>query len=127
MLNRDKVIESFHQLGFVPRVGEFEDRILIQKCVLLLQLKGLGTTCPYRLHTREPYSEESNMEAFADRPGFESPISRGALDRDEQAIVAEFGETFELRPNRSRWRGRTRASSAATASTMSRRIAGPGS
>ena len=40
MLNRDKVIESFHRLGFAPRVGEFEDRILIQKCVLLLQLAG---------------------------------------------------------------------------------------
>ncbi len=99
LLNRDKVIESFHQLGFVPRVGEFEDRILIQKSVLLLQLKGLGTTYPYRLHLRGPYSEELNLEAFAHRPEFESPMARGALDRDERAIVAEFGATFELRPN----------------------------
>jgi hypothetical protein len=44
MLNRDKVIESFHQLGFAPRVKEFEDRILIQKCVLLLQLAGLSSS-----------------------------------------------------------------------------------
>lgn len=99
MLNRDKVIESFHQLGFSPRVGEFEDRILIQKCVLLLQLRGLGTTYPYRLHIRGPYCVELNREAFAHRDEFEAPASRGALDEKERAIVAEFGETFELRPN----------------------------
>ena len=99
MLNRDKVIESFHQLGFAPRVGEFEDRMLIQKCVLLLQLKGLGTTYPYRLHIRGPYCEELNLEAFAHRPEFEAPIAKDALCDEERAIVAEFGETFELRPN----------------------------
>ncbi len=99
MLNRDKVIESFHRLGFSPRVGEFEDRILIQKCVLLLQLKGLGTSYPYRLHIRGPYSEELNLEAFAHRAEFEAPAPRGVLDERERAIVAGFGEIFELRPN----------------------------
>lgn len=99
MLNRDRVIESFHQLGFAPRVGEFEDRILIQKCVLLLQLKGLRTGYSYRLYIRGPYCEELNREVFAHRAEFESPVSRGTLDEKEQAIVAAFGETFDLRPN----------------------------
>ncbi|HQJ88389.1 MAG TPA: hypothetical protein PLY91_07605 [Methanoregulaceae archaeon] len=99
MLNRDKVIESFHQLGFAPRVEAFEDRILIQKCVLLLQLGGLGTTYPYRLHIRGPYCVELNREAFAHRAEFEAPGQRDVLDEKERAIVAAFGETFELRPN----------------------------
>ncbi len=99
MPNREKVVESFHRLGFAPRVEEFEDRILIQKSVLLLQLAGLGTTYPYRLHIRGPYCLELNREAFAHRDEFESPASRGALDDEERAIVAAFGETFELRPN----------------------------
>lgn len=84
---------------FAPRVEEFEDRILIQKCVLLLQLAGLGTTYPYRLHIRGPYCVELNREAFANHAEFETPAPRGALDDEERAIVAEFGETFELRPN----------------------------
>ena len=128
MLNRDKVIESFHRLGFAPRVGEFEDRILIQKCVLLLQLRGLGTTYPYRLHIRGPYCVELNREAFAHHAEFEAPGPRGALDEEERAIVAEFGETFELRPNRARGGRDVRVlRQPATASTPSRRTAGRGS
>ena len=99
MLNRNRVIESFHQLGFSPRVEAFEDRILIQKSVLLLQLAGLKTTYPYRLHIRGPYCVELNREAFAHHGEFEAPAPRGALDENERAIVAAFGETFELRPN----------------------------
>jgi len=61
-----KVLAAFKILNFFPNIESFEDRIIIQKTIFLLQLKELdfGYT-DYDLFLRGPYSPNLTDDMFA--------------------------------------------------------------
>lgn len=61
-----KVLGAFKIMNFIPSIESFEDRIIVQKTVFLLQLKELdfGYT-DYNLFLRGPYSPHLTKDMFA--------------------------------------------------------------
>lgn len=64
--NFPKVLAAFEVLRFVPSIESFEDRIIIQKSIYLLQVKELdfGYT-DFDLFLRGPYSPHLTEDMFA--------------------------------------------------------------
>ena len=64
--NFPKVLGAFKIMDFVPNIDSFEDRIIVQKSIFLLQLKELdfGYT-DYDLFLRGPYSPHLTKDMFA--------------------------------------------------------------
>lgn len=99
-MNLDKVAACFKALGFKPKIDDFEDRLVIQKAVYLLQLKGVKTGFEYRLYVRGPYSRELTEQVYSNKKKLEHLEVAESLTNAESRNVAEFKELFgELKPS----------------------------
>lgn len=96
MSNAEKVIAILKAIGFSPKIGNFEDRLKLQKIVYLLQKKGLTTGYHYDLNVRGPYSNELTKEYFQLHRDFDSLNTPCKLSEKEGAWALEFKELFEL-------------------------------
>lgn len=94
-----KIIATFKELGFQPKVNNFEDRLIVQKLVYLLQLKGLNTQFNYGLHIRGPYSKALANELFNHKKEFEELKTEVQLDPKEAKAAHELKELFGLTPS----------------------------
>lgn len=99
MKDFSKVVACFKALGFRPKIDEFEHRLIIQKAVYLLQLKGVKTGFDYNLYARGPYSPDLAREFFEQRKQFERLETSAKLSSSERQIVQELKELFELKPS----------------------------
>jgi hypothetical protein len=52
MGKQKKVIAFFKELGFEFRISRFDDRLIAQKLVCLLDLKGVNLGYPYSIYVR---------------------------------------------------------------------------
>ncbi|MBI3587777.1 hypothetical protein HY095_01140 [Candidatus Micrarchaeota archaeon] len=94
MGDRNKLIAWFREIGFKPRVDDFQDRLVAQKIVFLLELKKLHAGFKYNLHVRGPYSPELAHELFSHKREFESLNTSAELSASEKEKVDEFKELF---------------------------------
>jgi len=99
MNDKDKVIAWFKRLGFQPKIDNFQDKLIAQKTVYLLQLKGLGTKFHYGFHVRGPYSRELTNELYANRRDFEQGITGIQPSAREEKVLDEFKTLFEMKPS----------------------------
>jgi len=96
----DKVIACLKALNFKPKVENFEHRLIIQKAVYLLQLKGVKTGFGYHLYVRGPYSKELTDQVYASKKKFENLESPASLSNAESRDIQEFKELFgEFKPS----------------------------
>ena len=58
-------MRAFEVLNFLPCIESFEDRIIIQKSIFLLQLKELDFGYTYFFSLRGPYSTNLTEDMFA--------------------------------------------------------------
>ena len=99
-MNLDKIVACFKALGFKPDVDNFEHRLIIQKAVYLLQLKGVKTGAEYHLYVRGPYSRELTDQVYSNKKKVEQLETSASLTSGETKNLEEFKELFgELKPS----------------------------
>jgi hypothetical protein len=98
MENRKKLIAFFKELGFSMDIAKFDDRLIAQKLVCLLELKGvdLGYSCS--LYVRGPYSPDLTQDLYAFTPEFGNLETGSRLNPAEKDIARELGRIFGLKP-----------------------------
>jgi uncharacterized protein YwgA len=98
MENRKKLIAFFKELGFELDISRFDDRLVAQKIVCLLDLKGieLGYTCS--MYVRGPYSPDLTQDLFEFTNEFENLKTDVRLSTSEKEIAGELGMIFGLKP-----------------------------
>ena len=97
MENRKKVIAFFKELGFEFDISRFDDRLVAQKIVCLLDLKGidLGYTCS--MYVRGPYSPDLTQDLFEFTNEFENLKTDVRLSAPEKETAGELGRIFGLK------------------------------
>lgn len=99
MGNREKVIACFQELGFKLNIAEFRDRLIAQKLVCLLELKGVNTGYPCSIYVRGPYSPDLTKDLFDHMDEFVSFQTKVSLTPEESEKVRELKRLFGLSPN----------------------------
>ncbi|OQA31670.1 MAG: hypothetical protein BWY55_00354 [archaeon ADurb.Bin336] len=95
----EKIITCMKQINFKPNIKNFNDKLIIQKIVFLLQEKGIDCGANYGLYIRGPYSPNLTNCMYNEKEKFESLKSNKKLTQKEETILNEFKEVFpELTP-----------------------------
>jgi uncharacterized protein YwgA len=99
MKDKDKIIAYLKQIGFKIDPDEFDNRLIIQKIVYLLKLKGMnigyyyGT--PY-FEKRGVYSKELADDYCNNASDFRGLVTNYDLKEDEHETIREFRSIFEI-------------------------------
>lgn len=93
-----KLIAFFRELGFSFNISQFDDRLIAQKLVCLLELKGvdLGYSCS--LYVRGPYSPDLTQDLYAFTREFETLDTNSRLTPKEKEVAGDLGRIFGLKP-----------------------------
>ncbi len=97
-MNTDKVIACLKEMGFKPKISKFDDKIVIQKLVYLLQLKGIKLGFDYGLYVRGPYSPGLTKEIYLKKGDFEQLRTKEKLSPKEAEAVQETKAIFGEKP-----------------------------
>ena len=98
MEKRKKVIAFFRELGFHFHVSRFDNRLIAQKVVCLLELRGINLGYPCSLYVRGPYSPDLTKDLFEFPGEFEQFTTGSRLSTDEKKIAGELNRIFGLKP-----------------------------
>ena len=98
MGKQKKVIAFFKELGFEFRISRFDDRLIAQKVVCLLDLKGVNLGYPYSIYVRGPYSPNLTEDLFAFTNEFENLETESRLSAAEKETAGDLGRIFGLKP-----------------------------
>lgn len=98
-MNTSKVIACLKEAGFKPSIDSFEHRLVIQKFVYLLQLKGIKTGFEYTLHVRGPYSRSLCKQMYDNKDDFQHLQNPTPLNKTETEQVQLLVELFQMKPN----------------------------
>jgi len=91
-----KVIACLKELGLKNlSIDNFQDKLVIQKVIYLLQLKGVKTGFSYDLYVRGPYSSDLTNELYQHKRELELLKTDTLLTQKELADVHEMKELFE--------------------------------
>lgn len=94
-----KVIACLKELGLKkPTIDNFQDRLVIQKVVYLLQLKGIKMGFNYGLYIRGPYSPDLSKELYSHEHELNKFITDTKLTQKELEEVHELKELLEPKP-----------------------------
>jgi hypothetical protein len=98
MEKRKKVIAFFKEMGFEFDISRFDDRLMAQKLVCLLELKGIDLGYSCSLYVRGPYSPDLTQDLYAFTREFEMLKTESRLNSDEKETAGELGRIFGLKP-----------------------------
>jgi len=93
-----KVIAFFKELGFRFDISSFDDRLVAQKLVCLLELKGIDLGYSCSLYVRGPYSPDLTVDLYAFPAEFAAQDTGSRLTPQEKETVGELGRIFGLKP-----------------------------
>jgi uncharacterized protein YwgA len=98
MEKHKKVIAFFKELGFEFTISRFDDRLIAQKVVCLLDLKGVNLGYPYSIYVRGSYSPNLTEDLFAFTNEFENLETESRLSAAEKETAGDLGRIFGLKP-----------------------------
>jgi len=98
MEKRKKVIAFFRELGFEFNISRFDDRLIAQKLVCLLELRGIDLGYSCSMYVRGPYSPDLTQDLFAFTREFENLETGSRLNTAEKEAAGELGRIFGLKP-----------------------------
>ena len=101
MEKRKKLIAFFKELGFEFDIARFDDRLIAQKLVCLLELKGIDLGYSCSLYVRGPYSPDLTQDLYAFTREFETLKTGSRLTAEEKETAGELSRIFGLRRRRS--------------------------
>lgn len=91
------VIACLKELGVKPSLGTFENRLVIQKLVYLLQKLEVPTGFQYGLYVHGPYSPDLTKCLYAHQKELETLQTRHVLTAKEAGAVNQLKE-INLKP-----------------------------
>jgi uncharacterized protein YwgA len=94
MTKSDKVIAVLKELGISADINEFDSRLIIQKTVCLLQLRGIKMGYPFSIYIHGPYSPELTSDYFLEKEKFRTEETDTELTETERDIIKKFSEIF---------------------------------
>ena len=95
-----KVLACLKGLGMrAPSTDDFEDKLIIQKAVYLLQLKGVKTGFGFNLYVRGPYSPALTIELYQHKRELRALETTSKLSERETEAVQELHELTGLKPS----------------------------
>ncbi|MFH1056234.1 MAG: hypothetical protein V1717_00325 [Candidatus Micrarchaeota archaeon] len=97
-MNTEKVIACLKEIGFKPKIAKFSDKVVIQKVVYLLQMKGVKLGFDFGLYVRGPYSPGLTKEIYSRKGDFEQLKTRTELSGKETEAAKELNEIFDAKP-----------------------------
>jgi uncharacterized protein YwgA len=97
--DRGRAIACFREAGFRMDKNQFEHRLIAQKFVYLLQLKGIAFAYPFHLYVRGPYSPVFAREYYQYADEFLRCETDLALAPAEADHVAELTGLFDKSPS----------------------------
>ena len=98
MEKHKKVIAFFKELGFRFDISSFDDRLLAQKLICLLDLKGIDLGYSCSLYVRGPYSPDLTRDLYAFPAEFADLDTRSRLTPEEKDAAEDLGRIFGLKP-----------------------------
>ncbi len=96
MTDIGKVIACFKELEFHFHLENFEDRLIAQKIVCLLQLKGVELGYPSGLYIRGPYSPVLTQDLYENGKDISCYKTEVSLSEQEKGSVNELKNIFGL-------------------------------
>jgi len=95
----EKIIACFKEIGFKPKVNEFQDRLVIQKAVCLLDLMGLRPGYKFSLYVKGPYSPDLTKDLYDQKEAIQNLKSRCVLSGTErEKILKVYDLSNHLEP-----------------------------
>ena len=90
---------ALKQLGMDLKIESFNDRLVLQKSVMLIQKAGVNLGYSYNWHLRGPYSPGLTSDAFAITPRtseFQQELPRWNLDQPSAEKLKKLKPLFEI-------------------------------
>jgi len=78
---------------------DFQDKLVIQKIVYLLQMKGIKFNYSFNLYVRGPYSPDLTKDIYAHSDELKHLDSKEALSKDDLRMIQDFSKVVELSPS----------------------------
>lgn len=94
MGNWKKAIAVFDEMKFPLDCNEFEDKIIAQKTIYLLQLKGMEFNYPFGMYVRGSYSPAFTKDYYDHKLEFKNLSSGSLLSDYERVIVKTLDNLF---------------------------------
>ena len=95
MKSLNKVIACMKELGKTPRVQSFEDRLVIQKTVCLLELMGFDIGYRFSLYVRGPYSPDLTADLYNQQDLVESLKTDYSMTAEEKGFITKISEASD--------------------------------
>ncbi len=87
-----KVLGYLRELGFKPDVDKFQDRLVIQKTVCLLEMMGLNAGYNFSLNVRGPYSPNLTNDLYSNKAGVNALKTNYTPNEEEKKKLNVFSE-----------------------------------
>jgi uncharacterized protein YwgA len=87
-----KVLGYLRELRFKPDVDKFQDRLVIQKTVCLLEMMGLDIGYHFSLYVRGPYSPSLTNDLYSNRNEVNNLKTNYSPDDEEKKKLSTFSE-----------------------------------
>lgn len=98
MEKRKKVIAFFRELGFEITISRFDDRLIAQKLVCLLELRGIDLGYPCSIYVRGPYSPALTEDLYKFTNEFKNLETDFRLEPAEKEAASDISRIFGLKP-----------------------------
>ncbi len=88
-----KAFSVFKEAGIQPNLKSFENRIIMQKLICLLDLKGIKTGYEFNIYVRGPYSPELTKDIYENEKNF-IKLSTFVLSSEEKETIKKIKKTI---------------------------------
>jgi len=93
-----KIISIFREIDFRLNITSFDDKLIAQKVICLLELKGLNLGYTYGLYVRGPYSPDLTKDLYEFQDEFQEFKTKSLLNNQEKQTVDVLSRIFGLKP-----------------------------
>jgi uncharacterized protein YwgA len=94
-----KMIACFRELDFRFDIDRFEDRLVAQKIVCLLDLKDLDLGYQSDLYLRGPYSPDLTLDLYRHHEELKGLHTETRLNDNEKLLIGQLKEMIGLTPS----------------------------
>jgi uncharacterized protein YwgA len=88
-----KVIACMKQLERKLRVNDFQDKLVVQKTICLLELLGFDMSYSFSMYIRGPYSPDLTSDLYNNKDQVENLRTDYAITNREKSLIAKVAET----------------------------------
>ena len=88
----NRTLAYLKELGFKPDVDRFQDKLVIQKTICLLELLGVDLKYRFSLYIRGPYSPDLTNDLYKNKGLVESLKTEYVLSAKEKELAAKISE-----------------------------------